>query len=636
MEAPPPAATSAPPPTPPPSLARRALALLRVPTAAADEFLLLAALALPVILTYLLGFAQSVIGQVLVGHVSAEALAAATLANMLCNALGMSVIIGCSSACDTLASQAFGARNLARVGHVSQRGVAVGLALCVPVSVGFLFAGDLLGALGQDAGVVELAGEYIKVLIFAMPALVTFEVVKKHLTNIGAPGVPLVITGIGTATNLASGIGLVFYTPLGYLGAPVALVIGAYVMLGTSLAYFRFHRALHAAMRANGLEALVPGSTLAESAAAAAASAVAAAAAPAAMAASASEGQTQSLVAAAALSIGDVQLGDVLVEEARAECSSSSSSSSGSIVGSGGGGRATDGGGSGDGGIFGRSAGDGDTSTVVSAVGGAGAGAAGASELPPLPTDIDDVLDASLPGVSLAIAISGWPEYLSLGLPSAAMLFFEWASYEVTAVIAGLISITALATHSILATTASLAFMPILGFGVATMIRIGNRLGERRPEEAKRSFRVAMAVWCVYASLNAAFLLSVAPVWGRVFTDDADVDAYVTRIMWVLALYGVFDTGQCILCFVFRGLGRPGLAALANGTGYVCVGLPLAYVFGINLGGGVLGMWLGYAVAVTVVFALLSLLLRCVDFNKESERAHARATSPDAHKPAGE
>jgi len=253
---------------------------------------------------------------------------------------------------------------------------------------------------------------------------------------------------------------------------------------------------------------------------------------------------------------------------------------------------------------------------------------------PPLPTDIDDVLDATLADFSLAIALSGWREYLQLGLPSAAMLFFEWASYEVTAVIAGLISINALATHSILATTASLAFMPILGIGVATMIRIGNRLGERRPEEAKRTFRVAMAVWLVYAALNATFLLSVAPVWGRVFTDDAGVDAHVTRIIWVLAMYGVFDLGQCILCFVFRGLGRPGMAAVANGTGYVCVGLPLAYIFGISLNGGVLGMWLGYAVAVTFVFVLLGLLLRCMDFAKESEVAYARATAPDAHKHA--
>ena len=606
---------SLPPPPSPPSLLRRALSLLRVSGADADEFLLLAALALPVILTNLLGFSQTIIGQILVGHVSAEALASATLANMLCNALGMSVIIGCSSACDTLASQAFGARNLARVGHISQRGVAVGLALCLPVSVAFLFAADMLAALQQDPRVVADAGAYIRVLIFAMPPLVSFEVLKKHLTNIGAPGVPLALTALGTAANLGAGVWLVFFTPLGFLGAPCANVIGAWVMVFACLAYFRFHRALHAALRSHGLGALVPGSTLAESAAAAAATAAAAAAAaPPATSDPASEGQMRSLVASAS-SVGIVDLGDVLDEaHAAAEAAAAASAIAAAAASS--------------------AAAAAAASPDSVAVEGVGAAPSEKGSPPPLPTDIDDVLDATLGDFSLAVALSGWREYLQLGLPSAAMLFFEWASYEVTAVIAGLISINALATHSILATTASLAFMPILGIGVATMIRIGNRLGERRPEEAKRTFRVAMAIWLVYAALNATFLLSVAPVWGRVFTDDAGVDAHVTRIVWVLALYGVFDLGQCILCFVFRGLGRPGMAAVANGTGYVCVGLPLAYVFGISISGGVLGMWLGYAVAVTFVFVLLGLLLRCMDFAKESEVAYARATAPDAHKHA--
>jgi len=590
----------------PPSLVRRALALLRVPAAAADEFLILATLALPVILTYLLGFLQAVIGQMLVGHVSAEALAAAQLSNMLMNALGMSVIIGCSSAVDTLASQAFGARNLPRVGHVLQRGVTISLALCVPVSVLFLFAGDVLGALGQDPGVVELAGEYIKVLIAAIPALCAFEVVKKYLTNVGAPSVPLALTVLGTLANLFSGVGLVYYTPLGFLGAPVALVIGSYVMLGASVAYLRSHRALHAAMRAHGLAALVPGSTLAESvaaaeaAAAAAAAAATAAAAGSAAATASAEAATKSLVAAAAeASEGAGPLDGVLdISVASAVEVSAPSAAT-------------------------RPA---EAAAVVEAT---------AEGRPPLPTDIDDVLDATLTDFSLNVALSGWREYLALGMPSAAMLFFEWASYEVTAIIAGLISINALATHAILSTTAGLAFMPMLGFGVALMIRIGNLLGARKPAEAKLSFRVALTVWMVYAGLNAAFLLSVSSVWGRVFTDDPDVDAYVTRILWVLALYGIFDTGQCVLCFAFRGLGRPGLAAVANGLGYVLIGLPLAYTFGITLGGGVQGLWLGYAVAVTSVFTLLGLLLRCVSFEKESEKAFERSTSPDAHSSVG-
>ena len=602
------------------ALVRRALLFARAAPADADEFLALAAIALPVILTYLTGFAQAMIGLILVGHVDATSLAAATLANMLCNALGMSIVIGCSSACDTLASQAFGARNLARIGHVSQRGAAVGLALCVPVAVLFVFSGLLLRALGQDEAVVGLASDYIRWLLIGMPALCAFEVLKKHLTNIGLPNVPLALTVLGTLVNLGAGVGLVFYTPLGFHGAPLANGIGAYTMLGAGVLYFRSHRRVNSALKAAGLGALVasahavagadaPAGDASEASAAAAAEGATSPSAagpqtPAPDAAAPSQSQTLSLVSSGAGVVVDVEK---LVEEP----GSGSGAPSAAVVAL----AVTD--------PFEEPA-----PTALPAV---AAQASSADTFPPLPSDIDDIIDATWTGFSPSIALSGWGEYLSLGLPSAAMLFFEWASYEATAVIAGLMSVNSLATHSILATTASMAFMPILGFGVATMMRIGNRLGERKPAEAQRAFRVGMCVWVVYACLNATFLCSIAPVWGRVFTDDPEVDAHVQRILWILAVYGVFDTGQCILSFVFRAVGRPGLAAVANGTGYMVVGLPLAYSIGVVAKLNVIGLWVGYSIAVTLVFCLLSIVLSRLKWADEAERAYKRAMSPDSH-----
>jgi len=257
---------------------------------------------------------------------------------------------------------------------------------------------------------------------------------------------------------------------------------------------------------------------------------------------------------------------------------------------------------------------------------GGGGGSGGARE-DLLMMDIDDLIDLTWgSGFDVKIAFSGWPEYLALGLPSSAMLFTEWASYEATAIIAGLINVNALATHSILATTASMTFMPILGFGVAVMIRIGNRLGERNPVGAQFTFRVSLFVWALYAAWNVIFLLAVSPVWGKVFTDDKDVDEYVKRILWVLALYGVFDSGQCLLSFVFRAIGRAGLAACANVSGYIVVGLPLAYAVGISANYGVLGIWLAYFIAVTIVFLLLAGLLYRIDWKSESDAAYKRSS----------
>jgi len=525
------------------------------------ELLVLINLSMPIIATYLVYFAQAVIGRVLVGHVSSEALAAATLAEMFANAFGNSVVIGCSSACDTLVSQAFGAKNWERIGHISQRGSMVALALCAPVAVLWLFAGFFLKNLGQSEEVVQTSAVYIRWLLVGLPTLGVFEVFKKHLINIGAPGMTLLFTCIGALVNGFCGYFLVFYSPMGLYGAPLAISIGYASSLISVLLYFKFHRRFHSSLRSMGLGSLVPVSELLSTG----------------EKATIKKDSVKNITEQDLTNIENNDNNDINVLAAKATAAASTS-----------------------------------TSTVIEKT----------EEL----MDFDDLIDLTWgSGFDLKIAFSGWPEYLSLGLPSSAMLFTEWASYEATAIIAGLIDVNALATHSILATTASMTFMPILGFGVAVMIRIGNRLGERNPEGARFTFQVSLFVWALYAAWNVIFLLCVSPVWGKVFTDDKDVDEYVTRILWVLALYGIFDSGQCLLSFVFRAIGRAGLAACANVSGYIVVGLPLAYAVGISAKYGVLGIWLAYFIAVTIVFILLAGLLYRIDWKYESDEAYKRS-----------
>jgi Na+-driven multidrug efflux pump len=525
------------------------------------ELLVLINLSMPIIATYLVYFAQAVIGRVLVGHVSSEALAAATLAEMFANAFGNSVVIGCSSACDTLVSQAFGAKNWERIGHISQRGSMVALALCAPVAVLWLFAGFFLKNLGQSEEVVQTSAVYIRWLLVGLPTLGVFEVFKKHLINIGAPGMTLLFTCIGALVNGFCGYFLVFYSPMGLYGAPLAISIGYASSLISVLLYFKFHRRFHSSLRSMGLGSLVPVSELLSTG----------------EKATIKKESVKNITEQDVTNIENNDNNDINVLAAKATAAASTS-----------------------------------TSTVIEKT----------EEL----MDFDDLIDLTWgSGFDLKIAFSGWPEYLSLGLPSSAMLFTEWASYEATAIIAGLIDVNALATHSILATTASMTFMPILGFGVAVMIRIGNRLGERNPEGARFTFQVSLFVWALYAAWNVIFLLCVSPVWGKVFTDDKDVDEYVTRILWVLALYGIFDSGQCLLSFVFRAIGRAGLAACANVSGYIVVGLPLAYAVGISAKYGVLGIWLAYFIAVTIVFLLLAGLLYRIDWKYESDEAYKRS-----------
>lgn len=76
-------------------------------------------------------------------------------------------------------------------------------------------------------------------------------------------------------------------------------------------------------------------------------------------------------------------------------------------------------------------------------------------------------------GVTLHGAFGGWCQYLRLGFPSLLMLSLEWWSFEILALIAGLISVQALAAHSIVATIVPCMFMISLGEFMCRCVRWG-------------------------------------------------------------------------------------------------------------------------------------------------------------------
>ena len=540
-------------------------------------------LSLPISLTYLLSFALQLTSQVLVGHISASALAAASLGTVYANASGMAVIIGLTSACETLASQAFGAGNLPRVGVVAQRASAVLLAVCVPCGVAWLAAGPALRSLGQDEETVALTATYIRMQLPGLPAIAVYEVYKRTLQSVGVSAPQVVIGCAAVLLNLVVGTILVYFTPLGFLGAPLALSGSQMLMAAMILLYVRWHRRIHAALRAAqrarrrlfGDGCCRRGGERGESGAG-------------------SERDAAGLAAAASDLAVDIRPLDGGGFEPLESSSPLPRLPAPAVA-------------------------------VPSAATAADAAA---------PPDLDDVLDAvfSVP-LRASHFLSGWREYLQLGCPSALLLVTEWGSFEVGALIAGLLSTNSLAAHTVCASTAALSFMPPLGLSVACGIRIGQLCGEVDARRAKLAYAAAWTLDTAFVAGNAIFIFAAGPVWAWVFTDDADVVALTSSAIWMLALYSMFDSWQCVAAGGLRGLGLPGYGAGANVVGWVCVGLPLAYVFAIVLGWGLQGIWVGFTAAVAVTFALMTVTLARKDWHAIAVASRERALQ-DVAEPA--
>lgn len=107
---------------------------------------------------------------VLLGKYTNETVMAGyALANTLCNLAGRFLILGVGAGFDTLASQAWGAREPVKLGIYAQRVLLILVCLvCIPLSVVWWFASPILVAAGQQSTIAEAVSQYSRI---SLPSL---------------------------------------------------------------------------------------------------------------------------------------------------------------------------------------------------------------------------------------------------------------------------------------------------------------------------------------------------------------------------------------------------------------------------------------------------------------------------------
>src|SRR5882672_2653794 len=121
-------------------------------------------LALPIVVVQLGQMLMGVVDTVMVGHVSADAIAAVALGNLYF--FGAAIFgMGGLMALDPVVAQAVGARDPVAVARGVQRGVILSLALSLVATALLLPARPVLGLLHQPEHVADVAATYARIEI---------------------------------------------------------------------------------------------------------------------------------------------------------------------------------------------------------------------------------------------------------------------------------------------------------------------------------------------------------------------------------------------------------------------------------------------------------------------------------------
>lgn len=206
------------------------------------EFLVLLRNTFPVSLTFLLQYSLTVVSVFCVGHLGKHELSAVSLAAMIANITGYGLVQGIATSLDTVAAQAYGRKDHEMVGIYTQRCLAMMSMVLVPVFFIWCYSEHILLLFIPQVESCQFAGLYLKVLCLGIPGYVVFEVSKHYLQAQGIFHANTYVLFICAPINVILNYVLVWNSSigLGFVGAPIAVVITDYLMAILSVLYVKY------------------------------------------------------------------------------------------------------------------------------------------------------------------------------------------------------------------------------------------------------------------------------------------------------------------------------------------------------------------------------------------------------------
>jgi MATE family multidrug resistance protein len=193
----------------------------------------------------------------------------------------------------------------------------------------------------------------------------------------------------------------------------------------------------------------------------------------------------------------------------------------------------------------------------------------------------------------LRVEIARLRKLVSLGLPAAMQVTLEVGVFAAATALAGRLQPVALAAHQVAINYAAFTFMVPLGVSSAAAVRVGHAVGRGDPDGAARAGWTALLFGTLFMASAAVVFLTVPRSLIGFFTSDPGVLEVGTSLLFVGALFQLFDGVQGVATGALRGLGDTRSPMVWNFAGHWLIGLPLGYALCFMFGMGVIGLWWG-------------------------------------------
>ncbi|CAM4221704.1 MATE family efflux transporter [Vreelandella rituensis] len=207
-------------------------------------------------------------------------------------------------------------------------------------------------------------------------------------------------------------------------------------------------------------------------------------------------------------------------------------------------------------------------------------------------------------------------ELLTVGVPIGVSIFVEVTLFTLIALFIASLGEVTVAAHQVALNYTTILFMLPMSLSMALTVRVGNTLGQARPNMARLVAWNGILISLVVAALNSTLLWLTAEPVIELYTNNDEVKTMALSLIALAVLYQVSDSLQANLAGALRGYKDTRIVMLITLFSYWFVGLMGGHWLGIHginglfLPLGVHGYWIGLIAGLSTAALLLGLRLQ--------------------------
>lgn len=199
---------------------------------------------------------------------------------------------------------------------------------------------------------------------------------------------------------------------------------------------------------------------------------------------------------------------------------------------------------------------------------------------------------------------------LKVGLPISLAILVEFVAFNIVAILMGRVSGVYAAAQNLVCTLTTVSFMVPLAISNAIAVKVGFANGACNYYDLKKYSKIGTFMCVAFMTFSAVIFSSFPDVLVGLFTKDPMLIRIGIPVLYVMAVFQIFDGLQVALAGIFKGIKKTKIVLISNFVGYWLISIPIGSFLAFHLGFNLIGFWYGLLSAAIILCCMMVLMLR--------------------------